>query len=90
MFPPDLPYAHGFDKDPCLAINSGDLVEITKRGDRVNLKVLSVRCEVILMNLVTGGAGFIGSSLCETLIKEGHKVVALDSLFAAVKLTLKQ
>ena len=36
----DLPYAHGFDKDPCLAINSGDLVEITKRGDRVNLKVI--------------------------------------------------
>ena len=36
----DLPYAHGFEKDPCLAINSGDLVEITKLGDRVNLKVI--------------------------------------------------
>ena len=41
-----------------------------------------MRSEVILMRiLVTGGAGFIGSSLCETLIQEGHKVVALDSLF---------
>ena len=31
--------------------------------------------------LVTGGAGFLGSSLCQSLVKMGHKVVALDSLF---------
>ena len=29
--------------------------------------------------LVTGGAGFIGSHLCERLIKDGHEVVALDN-----------
>lgn len=29
--------------------------------------------------LVTGGAGFIGSNLCEHLIKEGHSVVCLDN-----------
>ena len=28
--------------------------------------------------LVTGGAGFIGSHLCERLVKEGHVVTALD------------
>lgn len=30
--------------------------------------------------LVTGGAGFIGSHLCERLLAEGHEVVALDDL----------
>jgi dTDP-glucose 4,6-dehydratase len=30
--------------------------------------------------LVTGGAGFIGSHLCDRLIEEGHDVVALDNL----------
>lgn len=29
--------------------------------------------------LVTGGAGFIGSNLCDTLIGEGHQVVCLDN-----------
>ena len=29
--------------------------------------------------LVTGGAGFIGSHLCERLIKDGHRVTAIDN-----------
>ncbi len=31
--------------------------------------------------LVTGGAGFIGSHLCERLAKDGHKVISLDNYF---------
>src|SRR5687768_14257694 len=29
--------------------------------------------------VVTGGAGFLGSHLCERLLAEGHQVVALDN-----------
>lgn len=32
--------------------------------------------------LVTGGAGFIGSHICDALIKEGHEVVCVDNLVA--------
>lgn len=35
--------------------------------------------------LVTGGAGFIGSHLCETLINEGHDVICLDNFFTGSK-----
>lgn len=31
--------------------------------------------------LVTGGAGFLGSHLCDRLIDQGHEVLCLDSLF---------
>ena len=29
--------------------------------------------------LVTGGAGFVGSHLCERLVKDGHEVICLDN-----------
>lgn len=31
--------------------------------------------------LVTGGAGFVGSHLCDRLVREGHDVICLDNLF---------
>lgn len=35
--------------------------------------------------LVTGGAGFLGSHLCEYLIAQGHDVLCVDSYFTSRK-----
>lgn len=35
--------------------------------------------------LVTGGAGFLGSHLCEILLSQGHEVIALDNLYTGSK-----
>ena len=35
--------------------------------------------------LITGGAGFIGSHLCETLLNQGHKIICVDNLSTGKK-----
>jgi UDP-glucuronate decarboxylase len=35
--------------------------------------------------LVTGGAGFLGSHLCERLIEEGHDIICVDNFFTGSK-----
>jgi len=35
--------------------------------------------------LITGGAGFLGSHLCERLLKEGHDVLCVDNFFSGSK-----
>jgi UDP-glucuronate decarboxylase len=35
--------------------------------------------------LVTGGAGFLGSHLCDRLVAEGHEVICLDNFFSGSK-----
>jgi len=39
--------------------------------------------------LVTGGAGFLGSHLCERLLSEGHDVICLDNFFTSQKTNVK-
>lgn len=35
--------------------------------------------------VVSGGAGFIGSHLCDALLSQGHEVIAVDNLFTGTK-----
>ena len=39
-------------------------------------------------SLVAGGAGLIGSHLCERLVAEGHEVICLDSLLTGSRSTV--
>ncbi|MFZ9837051.1 MAG: UDP-glucuronic acid decarboxylase family protein [Opitutaceae bacterium] len=38
--------------------------------------------------LITGGAGFLGSHLCDRLLADGHEVICLDNLFTGQKRTI--
>lgn len=39
--------------------------------------------------LVTGGAGFLGSHICERLLEQGHDVICLDNFFTSQKTNVK-
>jgi UDP-glucuronate decarboxylase len=41
-----------------------------------------------MRTLVTGGAGFLGSHLCDRLITDGHEVICLDNFFTGRRLNV--
>jgi len=51
------------------------------------MKILKneLKSPMIKKILVTGGAGFLGSHLCERLLAEGHDVLCLDNFFTGSK-----
>ena len=59
-----------------LAARSRRGVALPARSTETSMKTTSDRKSV----LVAGGAGFLGSHLCDRLLAEGHEVVCLDNL----------
>ena len=45
--------------------------------------------DMIKRVLVTGGAGFLGSHLCDRLVSQGHDVICLDNFFTSQKSNIK-
>jgi UDP-glucuronate decarboxylase len=39
--------------------------------------------------LVTGGAGFLGSHLCERLVRDGHEVLCVDNFFTGARMNIE-
>ena len=39
--------------------------------------------------LVTGGAGFLGSHLCERLLEAGHEVLCVDNFFTSARFNIE-
>ncbi len=52
---------------------------------RIYLKVAFTRTRMTKKILVTGGAGFLGSHLCELLLASGHEVLCVDNYFTGNK-----
>jgi UDP-glucuronate decarboxylase len=53
----------------------------TQQDESGRMKTYGIRKRI----LVTGGAGFLGSHLCERLLAEGHDVLCLDNFFTGAK-----
>jgi UDP-glucose 4-epimerase len=49
----------------------------------------TISLEVFMKALITGGAGFIGSHLCEALLDQGQRVVAIDDLSTGTEENVK-
>ena len=59
---------------------------VTMQHGKINMGYLySKGAKTMKKILVTGGAGFIGSHLCERLVNEGHDVICLDNFYTGSK-----
>ena len=58
------------------------LAKKTRKSGDIGVQTPICRCGVNLERIVvTGGAGFIGSHLCERLLAAGHEVLCVDNFF---------
>jgi UDP-glucuronate decarboxylase len=70
----------------CLARQPGALAEGNRHWDDLTTGTIELGADMSTKRiLVTGGAGFLGSFLCERLLDEGHDVLCLDNFYTGRK-----
>ena len=57
--------------------------KLPKKYQHLNFSTIQINTMKSI--LVTGGAGFLGSNLCNRLVKEGHDVICLDNFYTGRK-----
>jgi UDP-glucuronate decarboxylase len=65
-----------------LAMATGIVLGFGWKGEGAGMNMVTKRV------LVTGGAGFVGSHLCERLLAQGHEVLAVDNYFTGRRLNV--
>jgi UDP-glucuronate decarboxylase len=67
------------------AATAGGSLRFNPTHTRLRLREECNNVSAIKRILVTGGAGFLGSHLCERLVESGHDVMCLDNFFTSQK-----
>tara|TARA_B100002019_G_scaffold253087_1_gene234405 strand:+ start:274 stop:1314 length:1041 start_codon:yes stop_codon:yes gene_type:complete len=65
--------------------NFSFLIPAKRRVFKSSPSARNVNFKQFMKNLVTGGAGFLGSHICERLLDQGHEVICLDNFFTGSK-----
>ena len=65
--------------------NFSFLIPAKRRVFKSSPSARNVIFKQFMKNLVTGGAGFLGSHICERLLDQGHEVICLDNFFTGSK-----
>src|SRR5450755_1735629 len=88
LAPPADPESTGMQPPPRAsmvpAFGGGSVLQ-TGRGPCIKATLGESRRMARRRILVTGGAGFLGSHLCERLIGQGHEVLCVDNFFTGSK-----